>query len=169
MNSSRRTRREPTPGEFHDPLSNYDPPVYADDLEKSLMEDPVGRAIPSQPFHQATAETTVGDVIALMAEHGIASLVIVDGENKPIGIFSERDVLNRVSDNFAAIAEEPIKGYMTPNPVVVHDNGKPARVVNLMSEGLFRHVPLVDADGKLTGVIGARRVIAYLQQFFSEA
>ncbi len=165
VNSNRRQRREPTPGEFQDPLSNYETPAYADDLERSLIEDRV-TVIQSNPFMQVQSSTTIREAMRIMAEQDIACLVVTDEQNKVVGVLSERDVLMRVAEDYAALAGVPVRAVMTPQPTVVYETTKPAHVMNLMSEGLFRHVPVVDADGRLTGMIGARRLIAYLQKFF---
>ena len=51
---------------------------------------------------------------------------------------------------------------MTPDPTVVFENDVPAKVINLMGTGHFRHIPVVDADGRLKGIIGGRRVTQYI-------
>lgn len=164
INSSRRQRREPEPGEFHDPLSDYTTPAYADDLERSLIEDRV-TVIESKPFTPIESTTPIREALRIMTEQNIACLVVTDESGKVVGVLSERDVLMRVAEDYAALAEVPVRAVMTPQPMVVYESMKPAHVMNLMSEGLFRHVPVVDADGRLTGMIGARRLLAYLQQF----
>ncbi len=168
VNSSRRQRREPSPGEFQDPLSNYDTPAYADDLERSLVEDRVS-VIQSKPVMQVVSTMPIREAVRIMAEQNIACLVVTDAQNKVVGVLSERDILTRVADNYSVIAGNPVSDVMTPQPTTVFETTKPAHVMNLMSEGLFRHVPVVDADGRLTGMIGARRLIAYLEKFFHVA
>lgn len=163
----KRERRKPAPGEFEDPLSNYDPPVYADELEESLCEDAV-TAIEHQPFSAMRGEQTVREVLAHMSEENVACVVLVDDDNKPTGVFSERDVLNRVMDHYAELADHPVDEVMTHDPVVVYPTDTPARVLNVMVTGGFRHVPLVDADRRLIGVIGARRTTDYLQRYFTD-
>lgn len=164
---AKRERRKPEPGEFVDPLSNYDPPVYADEMERSMCEDAV-TVIDHKPFAAMVSQERISQVLSHMAQDNVACVVIVDHDAKPIGIFSERDVLNRVMDHYPEIAEHPIDEVMTHDPVVVHPTDSPARVLNVMVTGGFRHVPVVDADGHLVGVIGARRTTAYLQRYFPD-
>jgi CBS domain-containing protein len=163
---TRKPRREPEPGEFQDPLKNYTAEPHSDDLERSLAEDPL-RVIEYKPVVTIGPEETVRGAIRRMAELGIASLVVCEA-GRPIGILTEYDVLVRVAERFDAIADQPVRSVMTPDPVVVFDSEPPARVVNLMANGPFRHLPVVDVDGKLVGVIGPRRVTAYLQRFFRD-
>jgi CBS domain-containing protein len=164
----RRERRSPAEGEFEDPLSNYDPPVYEDDLERSLCDNTIEEVVDHKPSLSVKADQTVREVVKMMAAHNGASVVVVDENERPIGIFSERDVMNRVAMKFDELAEHPVKEVMTPDPVTVHLHDNPARVLNLMTSGGFRHVPVVDADDKLVGIIGTRRLTAYLQKHFSD-
>lgn len=157
---------QPRPEEFRDPLSDYSR-QYDDELERSLKEDPAA-AIESQPFIAIEPQTPIIAAMKLMDERDVACVVVVDEERKPLGVFTERDVLDRVADRFAEMGPRPVIEVMTPRPVVVYESDTPARVLNLMNHGLFRHLPVVDVDGRLTGIIGARRVTAYLQKFFSD-
>lgn len=165
--AKRRHRRDPEPGKFEDPLSNYDEPEYADKLEHSLSEDSV-TVINTTPFHAVSPDITVREAMHQMSEHTIACLVVIDGDDKPIGILSERDILMRFALEFDEVADQPLGNVMTKDPVVVHESENPARVLNQMYSGKFRHVPVVDADGKIIGIIGPRRTTSYLQSYFAD-
>ncbi|MBI1367783.1 MAG: CBS domain-containing protein [Planctomycetes bacterium] len=162
---TKRHRTPPHTGEFNDPLSNYDPLDYTDALEKSLCEDPA-TAIESTPFGHVTPTTSVRETLRMMLERDAACMVVVSS-GKPVGIVSERDVLMRIADRYDELADAPVSRVMTPDPVVVNVTDSPARVLNQMGSGMFRHLPVVDVDGRLIGVIGARRVTAYLQKHFA--
>lgn len=163
----KRERRQPEPGEFEDPLSNYDGPAYADEFERSLSEDAL-TVMDIHPFLAVRAEQSIDATLKLMAANDGACVVVVNADNVPVGIFSERDVMNRVAERLTQIAADPVKTVMTPDPVVVHATDTPARVLNMMASRNIRHIPVVDADGKLVGVIGARRLTAYLQHHFPQ-
>lgn len=165
---AKRERRQPEPGEFEDPLSNYDGPEYTDEFERSLSEDPL-TVIEHRPYLAVVRTQTVTSTLRLMAENNAACVVVINDQTVPVGIFSERDVMIRVAENLPAIGENTIDSVMTPDPQVVHSSASPAMVLNVMASHNVRHVPLVDADGKLLGVIGARRLTAYLQYHFPDA
>jgi CBS domain-containing protein len=160
---ARRERRPVEPGEFQDPLENYDQPEYADVFERSLSEDTV-QQVDSAPFTAVDQTTTVEQVIELMAGQDIASAVIVDHRQRPVGIISERDVLNLIATDYASQKDLPISDVMTRDPYCVYETDSPAQVLNLMGTGGFRHVPVVDTDRKLIGVIGVRRMNRYLRE-----
>lgn len=165
---ARRKRREADPEEFQDPLSNYDTPEYEDELDRSLAEDTVTAVIRTQPFKAISPETSVEEAMRLMHELGIACLVVADASGKLAGVFSERDVLARVAEQFEAVRGERIDALMTADPAVVYETDCPAKAVNLLATGGFRHIPVVDVDGRVVGILGPRRITRYLSQLMEQ-
>lgn len=163
--STTRPKRSPkdVSGEFKDPLSNYDEPDYADSLERSLAEDEVG-VMKAQPFTALLASETVLAAMQHMSKHTIASVLVVDDEGKLKGIFSERDVVERVAFNFDEVKDQPLEKVMTPNPSCVYETDSPAKAMNLMATGGFRHIPILDVDDKVVGILGPRRVTNFLKE-----
>lgn len=159
---AKRQRRQTPRGDFQDPLKNYESPEYADELERALMEDDV-TAIPITPISTVMPEATVEDAMRLMAKYGIACVLVVEG-NRLLGLFSERDVLNKVAERFDEVRHRSVTTVMTADPLVVHDIDSPATALNLMAVQGFRHVPILSVDEKLVGIVGPRRITTYLQQ-----
>lgn len=161
MAEQRRKRRSAPPGDFSDPLSNYEQPAYVDDFERALTEDEVSQ-LQHQPFMAVPPSTTVEQALRTMADLDIACLMIAEGD-RLVGILSERDVVNKILDTYEKIKDQPVSAVMTPDPVTVHETESPAKALNLMAVGGFRHIPLLDVDEKIVGIVGPRRVTAYLQ------
>ena len=159
---AKRKRRPVPPGEFEDPLSNYDPPPYRDELERSLGEATVGQ-MQITPFTTVESDTTVGEAVTIMARCNFFCLMVVE-EDRLIGVFSERDVLNKAADDFSAVKNKPIRELMTPDPRVVYETDCPAKALNLMAVGGFRHIPVLGVDDRPVGIIGPKRTAAFLQQ-----
>lgn len=155
-----RKRNPVEPGEFEDPLSNYDPPHYADELERVLCETEVSR-MPMTPVASVGSDARVRDALGLMAQYECSCVVILDA-GKAIGVFTARDVLNKIADNPGAQAQ-PITTHMTPNPRTVHTTDCPAKALNLMAVGGFRHIPVLDADDNVVGILGPRRVTDFIE------
>ncbi len=164
---AKRERRQPEPGEFEDPLSNYEPKEYEDELERSLVEDIV-EAVPFDDHLKARSDMTVADAIQLMNDNNFACVVVMDEEHRAVGIFSERDVLVRVADHYEDVKGRRLSDIMTADPVTAYSSDTLARVLNVMVSGGFRHVPVVDQDNKLQGMVGVRKVTAYLQKHFPQ-
>lgn len=160
----KRRRRSTQAGEYQDPLKDYSPPDYEDDLERSLCEEMVG-VIQTKPFLTIDVETPIEQVLQLMAQHDIASVLVTEA-NRLIGIFSERDVLNLVAESYDAIKDHTVREVMTKNPVSIDETDSPAKAINLMAVGGFRHVPIVNPHDQVVGIVGPKRVTAYLCQHF---
>lgn len=161
----RRQRREAESGEFRDPLNNFDAPVYSDELEKSLCEESL-LAMRTRPVTVVPPEMTVESALRKMVDLDIACLMIAGADGRLQGLFSERDVLDRVAIDFDRVRSLPVSEVMTRQPMVAHETDSPAKVMNLMAVTGFRHVPVLDVDDRIVGIVGPRRVIDYLQKYF---
>jgi len=159
----KRERKPTDPKPYSDPLKNYDPQDYADSVEQALAEEQVS-AITHQPVATGKPEEKVGDVLKRMVEMDVACIIVVNDAGKPIGVFSERDFLNKVSEQYAEACDKTLADLMTPDPVVVHMTDPAGEALAVMSVGSFRHVPLVDVDEKLAGIVGPKRMSRYLSE-----
>jgi CBS domain-containing protein len=158
----RRQRRQPPPGEFSDPLKDYSATEYADDMERAIMEGTMSD-VQIAPFGTLLPDATVADALQDMAKHDIACLIIANADGKLLGVFTERDVLNKVVGQFEEIKNVPVRALMTPDPRSVRITDSPAKAINIMAVGGFRHVPVVDLEDRVVGVVGPRRMTAYLR------
>ncbi len=162
---TKRKRRIVEQGEFEDPLKDYSPRTYEDKMERSLCEGNVSE-LQTTPFITVDVNKTVAQTLQMMAERNIAYLMITDAD-RLVGIFSERDVLYKVAEQYEQIKDCPISQVMTPDPVSVYETDSSAKALNLMAIGGFRHLPVLNLDDKIVGVVGPRRVTAYLCTQFS--
>lgn len=105
---------------------------------------------------------TVQEVVAEMQNLHVGSIVIVDHEKKPIGIFTERDLLMKFVGNPAAKLSDPISEYMTPSPKSVLKNELLDGAAVLMRVGRFRHLVVVDEAGKTTGVLSIKDLLEHI-------
>ena len=149
------------PEEFEDPLSIYEPEDHATPLAQTLADEPVS-AIKAKPYLEIPASTTVGQAVALLDEKQVGSLLVVaDGQLQ--GIFTERDVLERVADQFATLAEQPVTTVMTADPLVVYEDDPSGTALAAIAAAGYRHVPVLNSDDQIVGVISPRRVFAFLE------
>ncbi len=154
-------RRNPVePGEFEDPLSNYDPPQYEDELERVLCEDEISH-MQITPVSCVEMHTTVQDVLDMMVRRDVSCVIVCNDDGKAVGVFTARDVLNKIADNPAS-RPRPISELMTPDPQVVYATDCPAKALNLMAVGGFRHIPVLDVNDRVVGILGPRRITEYL-------
>lgn len=124
---------------------------------------PVRKPIVLSPFHSVTDAMR-----AMQSEHRGAVLLSEDGSmNSPVvGVFTERDVLFRIVDQGRNPATLPLKEVMTPHPECLRDDQTIAELLQMMSVGGFRHVPIVDAKGNPVHIISVRDVVEFLVEAF---
>ena len=164
MASRRRQRRPPADGDFEDPLKNYESVDPEDALTNSLLHGKVSQ-MRIKPFMSVLPDATIASVITDMAQMNIAC-VMIEENAKLAGIFSERDVLTKIADRFNEIKDQPVRTVMTLDPVAVYDTDSPAKALNLMAIGGFRHIPVVNVDDQVVGILGPNRVTEHIQTHF---
>lgn len=149
-------------GEFQDPLKDYSSPVYGDEMERSLCEDRVDQ-MQVRPFAAVESGKTIEQTMRLMCDQNIASVAVTE-DGRLVGMFSERDVLNKVVDRYEQIKNHAIREVMTPNPMAVYESDPPAKAINLMAVGGFRHLPILDIEDRVVGMLGPRRITDYIRK-----
>ncbi|MGI9422224.1 MAG: CBS domain-containing protein [Hyphomicrobiaceae bacterium] len=102
--------------------------------------------------------TLIQDVVRDLAERRIGAVVIVEDENRVMGIVSERDVMWAIANRGAACLTEPVGNIMTPNVITCSESDSTTRIMEVMTEGRFRHVPVV-ADGRLVGIVSIGDIV----------
>jgi signal-transduction protein with cAMP-binding, CBS, and nucleotidyltransferase domain len=100
----------------------------------------------------------VQDCINTLKNEKGGSILIIDQVGKLSGIFTERDVLKKVIGNDTAL-KGPLSAVMTKNPMTIQMTSPLAFSLQLMSEGGFRHVPIVDDEGYPLGCISMKDIV----------
>ncbi len=139
-------------------------PQTSQRLYEHLIRQPIGTSQP-RPAACVTPCTSVTDAIALMKRHGMGC-VLVESERHLVGIFTERDVLFRVVGSGLDPACTPVSQVMTADPETLTLEDELAWVLNLMAVGGFRHVPIVDDDGRPVAVFSVKHIVERLVEFF---
>jgi CBS domain-containing protein len=101
---------------------------------------------------------TLKEVVELLAAKGVGAVVVSDASLSVLGIVSERDVVRVVAKHGAAALQDPVSHYMTPKVVTVTGDDTIEHVMQTMTAGRFRHVPVVDGS-RLTGIISIGDVV----------
>lgn len=148
--------------DFEDPLSDYEPREYASELKRALVEDTVDE-MQCRPLLQIRPTATIRQAVQTMAGSVTGSLMVVD-EGRVIGIFTERDVLERVAEQFEKWANRPVSEVMTTDPTVVYETDPAAAAVAAIAIAGHRHVPVVGMDDRLVGVVSPRRVFDFIEK-----
>lgn len=111
-------------------------------------------------FVQTEEGTTVREVLALMRGHD-RTTTLVTRDGRLTGIFTERDVLQKIVSNPQAL-ERPVRDFMTPSPRCVRPDVSILGALRVMNEGHFRDIPVVDAEGKILGNLTDNAIVVHL-------
>ena len=103
-------------------------------------------------------QRSLGEAAKLLAEKRIGALIVGDAANAVAGIVSERDIVRAVAGGGAAALEHPISRHMTAKVVSCTSTAGIDEITRLMTEGRFRHLPVLD-DGRLVGVVSIGDVV----------
>ncbi len=113
-----------------------------------------------------TPLTTVEEAVKLMYKEGVGSVIVVSPEYKVLGIFTERDLIRLVGEGKPLTLT--IGEVMTRDPVTVFEDDTITKAVTLMAERRIRHLPVVDREGRLKGVISARDIASVFSKYLEE-
>ena len=137
-------------------------------LQGALLDDTVRLLAPSEPLRM-TADHSVARAIAIMVQNRRSAVVIVDGADRLIGIFTERDVLTRVMGAGRVARDTLLRDVMTPEPESLRPDDRICYAINRMHTGGFRSLPLVDDQHRPIGIITVNDVVRWLAEIFPEA
>jgi CBS domain-containing protein len=107
----------------------------------------------------AQAQQTVLEVARLMVEHNIGAVPVLE-EGKLTGVFSERDLMNRVVVSGKDPARTPVGQVMTEDPLTVEPTERVEICMTLMKRHGFRHLP-VCAGRELKGIVSLRDLLLH--------
>ena len=107
-------------------------------------------------------DTKIHDALAKLGEARIGCLLVVAPDGKVSGIFSERDCLLKVVPHFDKMRSEPISSVMTRDPVTQSVDCTIGFALTLMSEGGFRHIPVVDEAGHAVSLLSVKEVMDFI-------
>ncbi|MEO1106723.1 MAG: CBS domain-containing protein [Pseudomonadota bacterium] len=96
---------------------------------------------------------TVSEASKILAEKRIGTVIVSDdGGQTAKGILSERDVVRELAASGSGCLNEPVSSYMTKELVTTTRQATVQDIMSRMTEGRFRHMPVVE-DGKLIGIV----------------
>jgi CBS domain-containing protein len=143
----------------------YDDPIREPrTLSEEVLKEPVRRLDPRTPI-ALSPDATVAEAVTAMNDGRTGCVLVVENE-RLAGIFTERDIVRRICAGGEALDTLRLGDFMTAAPDTLELDDPIAFVLNLMSVGGYRHVPLVDDDGRPVGVVSVRDVVRFLVDHF---
>jgi CBS domain-containing protein len=135
-------------------------------LDAHSLQEPL-RVLPFVSPLCVTRETKVAEAIRLMQEHHVGC-VLVQEVGRLVGIFTERDVLNKTVGSAHDPTRTAVETVMTADPEALPVDAPISFALNLMGEGGFRHLPLVDEAHRPVGMLSVKHIVRYLVDLFPE-
>jgi CBS domain-containing protein len=137
-----------------------------DHIRSAILNTPISELELRKPILVDTS-TPVIDAVHAMREHHFGC-VLVQKSKSLVGIFTERDVLNRVAfhNEDSSLLVESV---MTNNPETLSANESTAFALNMMCVGGYRHIPITEPDGNVIGVLSVQNIVAFLVELFPAA
>jgi CBS domain-containing protein len=102
----------------------------------------------------------LSEAVKLLGERRIGAIVVTGPDNRVAGILSERDIVRVIGERGHAALEENVGAVMTRKVVTCTETDTIAFIMERMTAGKFRHLPVVD-QGRLTGVISIGDVVKF--------
>jgi CBS domain-containing protein len=101
---------------------------------------------------------TLAAAITTLAEKRIGAIVVTGAEARVVGIISERDIVRALSQHGADALSRPVAEVMTRNVVTCSERDTIAHLMERMTEGKFRHIPVVE-QGRLAGIVSIGDIV----------
>ena len=103
-------------------------------------------------------ESTVAQLVGLLVGRGIGAVVVSRDGRTISGIVSERDVIRAMHMGHAML-HEPVSSIMTSQVHCAPPHASVDEMMHLMTERRFRHIPVVDEDGQLLGIVSIGDIV----------
>jgi CBS domain-containing protein len=103
---------------------------------------------------------TINQAIKLLVERRIGALIVSARRQEVTGILSERDIVRALAERGPAVLGERVESIMTKKVFTCGEEDSVSQIMERMTQGKFRHVPVVDGK-RLVGVVSIGDVVKY--------
>ena len=130
-------------------------------LDNRTIREPLRVLNPRSPLSVAPT-ATLREAVTIMREHHIGCVLVVE-DDRLKGILTERDLLLKME---GAALDEPVVRFMTADPETLELDDPIVWALNRMSVGGYRHVPLVDREGRPVAILSVKDIVHYIVALF---
>jgi 2-oxoglutarate ferredoxin oxidoreductase subunit beta len=132
----------------------------------SIITNTLADLSPSKPL-VASANISLSKAIKRLKKYNVGLMALVDDQGKLVGVFTEGDILRKVACKVKDLKKEKVGDYMTTSVSTLNLNNTIAYALHLMSLHKFRHILIVDDEGKPAGALSFRAVARYIEENFA--
>jgi CBS domain-containing protein len=103
---------------------------------------------------------TLSDAVKTLADRRIGAVVVVGADRQVAGILSERDIVRAVAQRGPGALQDAVEQVMTRRVVTCSESDTVAAIMERMTQGKFRHLPVVER-GKLAGLVSIGDIVKH--------
>jgi len=124
---------------------------------------------PTQGVLTVKSGTKVGDAANLLSEKGIGGLIVSNDGAHPLGILTERDIVRELGRRGTVCLDDTVDDMMTTKLISCAPSDRAIKVLQMMTEHRFRHMPVMDGD-EMVGLVSIGDVVkARLDELANQA
>ncbi|MEM2223585.1 MAG: CBS domain-containing protein [Acidilobaceae archaeon] len=109
---------------------------------------------------------TVEDAVKLMYRENIGSIIVTSPEGRVLGIFTEKDLVRVIGEGKPLSTK--LGEVMTKDPITVREEDTIVKAVTILSEKRIRHLPVVDSEGRIKGVVSVRDIVSKYKRYLEQ-
>ena len=114
------------------------------------------------------SSASVYSAIELMADKRVGALLVID-DGRLVGIVSERDYARKIILQGKSSVDSFVREIMTPSPITIRCDTSVDEAMRMMTENRVRHLPVVDAEGNVAGVLSIGDLVKWIVTSHEEA
>ncbi len=109
--------------------------------------------------HTVRRSARIAEAVALLNGHHIGAVVVVNAGGEVCGILSERDIVRKMGADPTAFLQTTVENVMTAKVITCSRQDTVATVMERMTQYRIRHMPILEADGTLCGIVSIGDVV----------
>jgi len=129
-------------------------------MDKSIFNQPISN-LSLPPIKSLDFKMNIHAAVLLMRKEKIGSVVITE-KDKVIGILTERDILNKVAGIVEDYKKTLVTDIMTSAPTCMKLGDEISMAINMIEEGGFRHIPVINKEGTPISMVSIKDVLSYI-------
>jgi CBS domain-containing protein len=110
---------------------------------------------------------TLDEVVAVMAEQRRGAALVEDESGKIMGIFTERDLMNRLDHSNHDWRKLTVDQVMRKNTILVEGDQTIREALKTMLKGRIRHLPIIDSNKNIRGIVSIRGILVHMVSYFA--
>jgi CBS domain-containing protein len=124
------------------------------------MQMNIGQILKAKGRAVATArpDTSLLEIAKKLSQKKIGAIVVVGDNGGVVGIVSERDLIRKLGERGPDVLSEPVSDTMTANVISCQETSTLDELMEVMTQGRFRHVPVIE-DGALVGIVSIGDIV----------